>query len=153
MKNQKAWRKTRKILSRLLNISGDIIDFLSCYDILLLSVSGNSLQDISNFLDIDIEVIKDVIARYLGKQFCNVVQHMDYNPYFLFRWYLLKTLSFPSYDEINAELEQYGHNNLPKLYYNAIIKFNTLRYYYLSKYRKEDYGNFVRRNSEEIARI
>lgn len=155
MKRQRRWSTIRKNLSKLLHISQDVLDFLSNYDIMLSSVSGSSNKDISETLDIDEKEVKKMLLENIGI-YCNnwsgFKESSTISPYFVFRT-LLKTLGrVPEEDEFSDEMQRltgdasFLGEDL-KLIYQVVSIFSTLRYKYLSKYRKEDYGNYISRNT------
>jgi hypothetical protein len=155
MKKPRRWNTIRKNLSKLLNISQDVLDFLSNYDIMLAGVSGSSIKDISISLDVTEIDVRKTLLDNIGI-YCNnwdgFDESSDINPYFVFRT-MVKTLGkVPSDEEFSDEMQRMtgdasflGEDY--KQIYQVISIFSTLRYKYLSKYRKEDYGNYLSRNT------
>jgi hypothetical protein len=157
MKKPRRWTTIRKNLSKLLHISTDVLDFLSNYDIMLLGVSGSSPKDISLSLDVEEADVRKTLLDNIGI-YCNnwdgFEESSDINPYFVFRT-MIKTLGrVPSEDEFSDEMQKttgdasfLGEDY--KQVYQVVSMFSTMRYKYLSKYRKEDYGNYISRNTQE----
>jgi hypothetical protein len=155
MKKPRRWSTIRKNLSKVLHISQDVLDFLSNYDIMLASVSGSSNEEVSKNLDIDESDIRKTLLDNIGI-FCNhwdgFKESSDINPYFVFKTLVRVLGRVPSDDEFSEEMQRLtgdasflGEDY--KRIYQIVLTFSTLRYKYLSKYRKEDYGNYISRNT------
>jgi hypothetical protein len=148
-------------LSQTLHISPEVLDFLSNYDIILASVSGSSNKEISRNLDVSEKEVRQAIADYIGKE-CDgwdgFEESSTVSPYFVFKA-LVKTLGeIPSESEFSDEMERLtGDNTFLGLtfskIYQIVMIFSTMRYKYLNKYRKEDYGNYISRHTEEITKL
>ena len=157
MKKPRRWSTIRKNLSKLLHISQDVLDFLSNYDIMLASVSGYSVKDISKNLDVEEADVKKTLLDTIGiycSNWSGFTESSSISPYFIFRT-MIKTLRrVPSEDEFSDELQRmtgdasFLGEDCRKIYQIVSI-FSTIRYKYLSKYRKEDYGNYISRNTQE----
>jgi hypothetical protein len=157
MKRPRKWITVRKNLSKLLHISQDVLDFLSNYDIMLAGVSGYCPEDISKSLDVMVSDVRKTLLDNIGiycDNWSGFEESSDINPYFIFRT-LLKTLGkVPSEEEFSDEMQRMTGNasflgEEYKKIYQIVSMFSTLRYKYLSKYRKEDYGNYLSRNTQE----
>jgi len=155
MKRPRRWTTIRKNLSKLLHISPDVLDFLSNYDIMLAGISGSSIKDVSTGLDVTEIDVRKTLLDNIGI-YCNnwdgFDESSDINPYFVFRT-MVKTLKrVPSEEEFSDEMQRMtgdasflGEDY--KQVYQIVSIFSTIRYKYLSKYRKEDYGNYLSRNT------
>lgn len=155
MKKRTRWSTIRKTISKTLHISEDILDFLSNYDILIASVSGTSNQDISKNLDIDEKEVRKTIGDYIGT-FCGgwegFEESSEISPYYVFKTVLGKWARVSPEEEFTSEMQKLtgsteflgiDHHQL----YNILFTFTSVRYRILAKYRKEDYGNYIRRNT------
>jgi len=161
MNKQPKWTTIRKRLSKVLNISPDILDFLSNYDIMVGSASGVSNKEISEELEIDESTIEKVLLDNIGI-YCGgwkgFTESSCINPYYVFRS-LIKTLEkVPTETDFADELQRLtGEASFLGEEFNRVYQivsiFSTIRYKYLAKYRKEDYGNYIRRNSKKITRL
>lgn len=128
---------------------------------MLAGVSGTSISDISKALDIEEKDVKktllDTIGVYCGN-WEGFTESSYINPYFVFKT-LIKTLGkVPTEEEFSDEMQRMTGDvsflglDLNQVY-DIVSMFSTIRYKYLSKYRKEDYGNYLRRNTKKIARL
>jgi len=161
MSKQTRWTTIRKNLSKVLHISPDVLDFLADYDIMLQSVSGTSNKDIGESLDIDEKEIRKTILNNIGiycDNWSGFTESSLINPYFVFRSMLKNLKRVPAQEEFIGELQRltgdasFLGEDYEKIY-RIVSIFSTVRYKYLSKYRKEDYGNYINRNSKKVTRL
>lgn len=155
MKKLRTWTAIRKNLSKILNISPEILDFLSNYDIILLSLSGMSNKDISKKLNISESSVKKAILITIGAS-CNnwdgFRESGCLNPYFVMKSLNKELGRVPTEVEFSDEMQRltgdpkYLGEELEKIY-QLLINFSTQRYTILTKYRKEDYGNYISRHA------
>jgi hypothetical protein len=128
---------------------------------MLASVSGSSNKDISKSLNIEEKEIRKALLDSIGI-YCNgwdgFKESSYISPYFVFRT-LVKTLEkVPSEDEFSDEMQRLTGDasflgEEYKQVYQIVSIFSTIRYKYLVKYRKEDNGNYSRRNPQETTRL
>lgn len=161
MSKPKRWTTIRKNISKLLHISPDILDFLSNYDIMLASVSGSSNKDISKSLDIEEKEVRKVIHDYIG-YYCGgwdgFRESSEINPYFVFKSIMKQWSRINPEEEFIDEMQRltgdagFLGESYEKIF-GILVTFSKIRYKFLSRYRKEDNGNYSRRNPQEITRL
>jgi hypothetical protein len=81
-KEEKNWRLIKSQYKRLFNIPTDIIDKVAVEEILRLSCSGLSNEDISSSLDYDTKYIEGTLLTYL--RFAGWSETLDINPLLLY---------------------------------------------------------------------
>lgn len=135
------WKKIRKLLSKVSKISPEVLDFLSCYDILLLSVSGMSTNEIQVFLDVRRSAIDSAIKYYIESiipGWRGYEVSLGFNPYFIYRKLSSKLGRLPQYAEFYNSVPRDKKELVNQEMYDSVITFDTLRYNYLIKYRLDD---------------
>lgn len=137
-------------MTKTIHISPDVLDYLSCYDILLLHVSGRSVNDIAEELDILPETVDKAVIEYLGT--LGNRASVNGNPYSAFKRFVTDNIVIPSEEEFVSITCPFMPEETATKYYDAILLFNSVRHKYLHKYRKEDYGNFIRKHFKAVAR-
>lgn len=158
MKKSTEWKKILDSLSETLNISPEILDFLSIYDILLASISGKSIGDISIEYDMSDESVIEILEDNVGK-YCDgwggFSESSVINPYYVFRGLSHELERLPTESEFSDYMQRLTGNatfsgkSFEELY-KIILCFCTLRFRNLAQYRKEDHENYINRTTGKL---
>lgn len=109
----KTWEDFKSYFEDRFKISGQVLDNIAVYDVLLMFLSGLSNTDIADSVELDIQTISDILMDYFGFAGWDELQEVSY--WFLFNFTETK-------EDFLMFLKNYNIKYDPeKLYYMCIL--------------------------------
>ena len=82
MENNEFWDQVKKFYFESFKIEGDKVDLMASLDILILSASGLSNENISNVVDVNVDEVLEILTSYLN--FAGWKTNLECNPLFIY---------------------------------------------------------------------
>lgn len=138
------WETIRRNLAALLGVDEDIIEYQSAEPYLLAYVGGLSLADMQRVFSVSREEILEVILNFFPD--AKFFDRVSPSPLYVYRK-LLRSGAFPKIEDFRLFYED---KEVADYFFEKVTQFLTLRYRILSKYRRQDYENYLKRSTRNF---